>query len=424
MPVPVPVVGDPEGDGLVVARAQVLDDLRAGRLAAGPGVFTGQVGLAEDDDHLFCPGLEAAGAELGDRAAASYDVSRALLDAGEVTEHLLVGGVPVGDQDAGEERQDRGDRRGAPRAHGPQPGQFPAGRADDQHVRRALFRFPGTAGKDVDRGLVSAEYWLAGESGLHRVIEPGGLQLLVQPGAGPVHEPRRDPDAEQHADQPGGTFGRHVPVPAEQHRGPVDSRAIGNGPRVRARRRVRGRQLPAARAQQRRQQPLGHPPGDPHVPDLRPLRAPSFRPGQARPASRALRRRIRGLPLIRIGVPGQASTGVPGLPAALAVLATLPLGSVPVFPLGLAASLRPDRLLRARRPRVAAVHPQAAFQLGEPQLQPPFPFHRRRQLGPQHPDFGVLRLHHSPQPGQQLTLLPVTPRQIGLIGHEPQACST
>ena len=138
VPVPVPVVGDPEGDGLVVARAQVLDDLRVGRLAAGPGVFAGQVGLAEDDDHLFCPGLEAAGAELGDRAAASYDVGRALLDAGEVTEHLLVGGVPVGDQDAGEEREDRGDRRGAPRAHGPQPGQFPARRADDQHVRRAL----------------------------------------------------------------------------------------------------------------------------------------------------------------------------------------------------------------------------------------------------------------------------------------------
>ena len=215
-----------------------------------------------------------------------------LLDAGEVTEHLLVGGVPVGDQDAGEERQDRGDRRGAPRAHGPQPGQFPAGRADDQHVRRALLRFPGTAGKDVDRGLVSAEYRLVGESGLHRVIEPGGLQLLVQPGAGPVHEPRRDSDAEQHADQPGGTFGRHVPIPAEQHRGPVDPRAIRNGPRVRARRRVRGRQLPAARAQQRRQQPLGHPPGDPHVPDLCPLRARSFRPGQARPAPRALRRRI------------------------------------------------------------------------------------------------------------------------------------
>jgi hypothetical protein len=34
MPVPVPVVGDPERDGLVVTRPQVRDDLRAGRLAA------------------------------------------------------------------------------------------------------------------------------------------------------------------------------------------------------------------------------------------------------------------------------------------------------------------------------------------------------------------------------------------------------
>src|ERR1017187_1704590 len=75
----------------------------------------------------------------------------------------------------------------------------------------------------------------------------------------------------------------------------------------------------------------------------------------------------------------------------------------------------------ARRPGAGT---QPAFRSGEPQLQPPFPFHRRRQLGPQHPDFGVLRLHHRPQPGQQLTLLPGTARQIGLIGHKPQACST
>ena len=49
------------------------------------------------------------------------------------------------------------------------------------------------------------------------------------------------------------------------------------------------------------------------------------RPGQARPAPRALRRRIRGLPLVRITVPGQARARMPGLPAALAVLAPLPL---------------------------------------------------------------------------------------------------
>jgi predicted Zn-dependent protease with MMP-like domain len=39
----------------------------------------------------------------------------------------------------------------------------------------------------------------------------------------------------------------------------------------------------------------------------------------------------------------------------------------------------------------------------------------------QHHDLGVLRLDQSPQPGQQLTLLPGTSRQIG---HEPRSCST
>ena len=55
VPVPVPVVRDPEADGLVVAGAQVRDDLRVGRLAAGPGVLAGQVRLAEDDDHVSGP---------------------------------------------------------------------------------------------------------------------------------------------------------------------------------------------------------------------------------------------------------------------------------------------------------------------------------------------------------------------------------
>ena len=127
-------------------------------------------------------------------------------------------------------------------------------------------------------------------------------------------------------------------------------------------------------------------------------------------------------PLVRITVPGQARAGVPGLPAALAVLAPLPLRGIPVPALGLAALFGPDRLLRTGRPGIGAVHAQAAFQFGDPQLQPAFPVQRRRQLRPQHRDLGVLRLHHSPQPGQQLTLLPG--RQIGRIGHKPQACST
>ena len=94
--------------------------------------------------------------------------------------------------------------------------------------------------------------------------------------------------------------------------------------------------------------------------------------------------------------------------AALAVLALLPLRGIPVPALGLAALFGPDRLLRARRPRVAAVHAQPTFQFGDPQLKPTFPVQRRRQLRPQHRVLAVLRLHHSPQPGQQFTLLPGT----------------
>jgi len=56
----------------------------------------------------------AAGAESGDGAASPDDVGGALLDARELREHLLAGGVAVGDQEAGEESQDRGDGLGAP----------------------------------------------------------------------------------------------------------------------------------------------------------------------------------------------------------------------------------------------------------------------------------------------------------------------
>ena len=93
----------PNEDGLVVACPQVLDGLRVRRFSSWPGVFAGQVGLAEDDDHVFLPRMQAAGAELADRAAAADDVRRELLDAGQIAEHLLVGGVPVGNQDAGED---------------------------------------------------------------------------------------------------------------------------------------------------------------------------------------------------------------------------------------------------------------------------------------------------------------------------------
>ena len=69
VPVPVPVVGDPEGDGLVVALAQLGQQLRVQcRVAPGAGVLDGLVRLAEDVDDVASPGLQAARAQLGDRA--------------------------------------------------------------------------------------------------------------------------------------------------------------------------------------------------------------------------------------------------------------------------------------------------------------------------------------------------------------------
>lgn len=38
-------------------------------------------------------------------------------------------------------------------------------------------------------------------------------------------------------------------------------------------------------------------------------------------------------------------------------------------------------------------------------------------------ELGVPRLHHGPQPGQQLALLPAPTGQARLIGHKPQGCS-
>ena len=98
---------------------------------------------------------------------------------------------------------------------------------------------------------------------------------------------------------------------------------------MRARRRLRERDRPAARARQARQRPLGHLPDHFHVDDLRPPRARGRRAVQARLAAAAFRRRPRFLPLIRIRIPGQAFPLVPGLPAPLAVLAPLPLRFLP-----------------------------------------------------------------------------------------------
>ena len=136
--------------------------------------------------------------------------------------------------------------------------------------------------------------------------------------------------AEQHADELRGPLGRHVPVTRQQHRGGVQHRPVGHRARVQARRRPRERDRPAARARKARQQALRHLPEDLHVDDLRPPRlARRLRAVQGRPAGPAFRGRLRGLRLVRVRVPFRAFSLVTGLPAALAVLAALPLGLLP-----------------------------------------------------------------------------------------------
>ena len=150
--------------------------------------------------------------------------------------------------------------------------------------------------------------------------------------------------------------------------------------------------------------------------DLRPPRARGLRAVQRRPAAAALRRRIRSLRLARIRVPFQALSLVTGLAAALAVLPALPLGLLPRPP----RLLRPDPLLRRRRPRIGAVHPQAALQFRQPQLKPPLPFPHRIQLSPQQRVLRVLCLHHRTKP----RVRSAQPRGIirqELIRHAPQA---
>src|SRR5260370_4803096 len=106
-----------------------------GGVAAGTGGFYLLVRLAQDRDHLPGPGLQAAGAEFRDGAAAADDVGRELLDAGQLRQQPLIGLVAIGDQEPGEEPEQAGDVLLPPRAQRPPPGQLPAGGADDQPPR-------------------------------------------------------------------------------------------------------------------------------------------------------------------------------------------------------------------------------------------------------------------------------------------------
>ena len=186
---------------------------------------------------------------------------------------------------------------------------------------------------------------------------------------------------------------------------------------MRAGRRLRKRDRPAARAHPAGQQVLGHRPDDVHVDDLRPPRPSGLRAVQAGAAPAALRGRLRGLLLTRVRVPLRAFSLVTGLPAPLAVLPALPLRFLPPRP---PRHFRPDPLLRARRPRIRAVHPQPALQLRQPQLKPAFPLPRRFQLRPQRGVLHILRPGHLAQPRQQVTLLRDHASKIRLTRHKRQ----
>ena len=109
VPVPQPVVDDPGRHGGVVAFPQVIEYLRVeGGVAAGAGGLDGLMSVAQDRDDVAGPVLDAAGAEFRDRPAPADDVRGALLDAGQPGQEVLVAGVAVGDEPAGERGRDPG----------------------------------------------------------------------------------------------------------------------------------------------------------------------------------------------------------------------------------------------------------------------------------------------------------------------------
>jgi hypothetical protein len=78
-------VDDPGPHCLVVAFSQVFEQVDADGLSAGPGVLGGLVRVAEHGDDVGGQGLQAAGAEPGDGAAAADDdVLAALRDPGDL----------------------------------------------------------------------------------------------------------------------------------------------------------------------------------------------------------------------------------------------------------------------------------------------------------------------------------------------------
>jgi hypothetical protein len=112
----------------------------------------------------------------------------------------------------------------------------------------------------VHRGLVRGQGLLPGQHREHRLIEPGLTQPRRQPGTGLVHPAGRDRHSQQHGHDLRGPLGRHVPVRGQHHCGGIQHRPVGHRARVRAGRRFRERDRPAARAYPAREQ-VRSPPG-------------------------------------------------------------------------------------------------------------------------------------------------------------------
>ena len=284
-------------------------------------------------------------------------------------------------------------------------------------------RFPrgGLRGlvQHVDRGLVGGQHLLRRQGREHRLVEPGPPRAARRPGRRPYRPIQPGPGTPtEHAGTGRGTLRRHIPrsrpaAPLVSHR-PVEHRAS-----VQARRRIGERHRPAARAHQPWQRPLGDRPDDVHVDDLRPTAAPRPRRRPAPPCSGG-NRAARPASFVSSGSGSLAR----------------PLPSCPGWPPLLRSLLRSrSDCCRARR---ASFAPIRSFELGVPESV--LSIDRRRSSSAsrsssrrrssrsaasfltQYADLRVLRLHHSPQPRQQLTLL--LTGHARLIGHEPQACST
>jgi hypothetical protein len=269
------------------------------------------------------------------------------------------------------------------RGHCGVPDQPGVGGAQRDRVRRTGHLFAGgliyVIAEHVDRAFIAAEHIFPAQRGLHCLVESRRVELVGQALGGARDESGGDLDAEQRVDQHRGALHRHVARTAQQDRGGVEVRPVGNGAGP-PERRLRGRGGPAAAAAAARQQKmraLQH--RRQHVPHLRPPIRQLHRVRQVATAVPALGRRVHPLGAVRVWCRCQSAALTSGLATRLAVLQAHPRRTIRP-PL----RLRRDRILRRRRRRVRRVPPEAPTQLG------------------------VLRLHHVQsrrQPLQQRTKL-------------------